>query len=131
MTRAVFHSIVRQGNLNNRQRGVGGVISFENGQICQIIEGPDAAVRALYAYIEKDPRHSNVTLLSVRSIKNRFNMDVGLAIGGAMDLAARSQALAIHYHEVETDKSRDIYKSGQSIAFIMNEAGKARPRRSA
>ncbi|MCO5146164.1 MAG: BLUF domain-containing protein [Aquamicrobium sp.] len=45
----------------NRAHGITGVLALEDRRMCQILEGPDAAVAALFRSIGRDPRHSGVT----------------------------------------------------------------------
>ncbi len=45
----------------NRAHGITGVLAFEDRRACQILEGPEAAVEALFGSISRDPRHAGVT----------------------------------------------------------------------
>lgn len=58
-------AIVASSQRNNPARGVTGILVVA-GEVCfQLLEGPAAAVTALYAKIERDPRHDRVLILSV------------------------------------------------------------------
>jgi len=44
----------------NKARGITGILAIEGRRVCQILEGGDAEVEALFASIQRDPRHSGV-----------------------------------------------------------------------
>ena len=48
---------------NNPRAGVTGQLLYKDGNFMQLIEGDEAAVRALFARIERDPRHGGVIVL--------------------------------------------------------------------
>jgi len=54
----------------NQSRGITGMLALEGQRVCQILEGPDDAVNALYASIRHDPRHSGVAELVNASINS-------------------------------------------------------------
>ena len=47
----------------NKAHGITGVLALEDRRVCQILEGPEAAVAALFRAIGNDPRHTGVTEL--------------------------------------------------------------------
>ena len=63
-------SIVRGAASNNARMRIGGELCFDagSGTVVQVLEGPAAAVRALYAKICGDLRHEHCTLLTVEQI---------------------------------------------------------------
>jgi hypothetical protein len=48
----------------NRYKNITGVLAIEDNRVCQILEGPEAELSALYKRIESDTRHAGVTLLT-------------------------------------------------------------------
>ena len=48
---------------NNAGLGVTGMLLYKDGNFMQVLEGEEATVRALYARIDRDPRHRNTLLL--------------------------------------------------------------------
>lgn len=48
----------------NRAHGISGLLLYRNGRFIQFLEGPEDAVRSLYAAIERDPRHVGVRTLN-------------------------------------------------------------------
>ncbi|HKK18871.1 MAG TPA: BLUF domain-containing protein [Opitutales bacterium] len=55
----------------NAARKITGLLLHSDGNIIQVIEGPEAAAQALYKKIASDSRHRGVTLISGRSIEKR------------------------------------------------------------
>ena len=47
----------------NKAHGITGVLAFEERRVCQILEGPEAEIEALFRAIVADPRHSGVVEL--------------------------------------------------------------------
>lgn len=58
---------------NNAALGVTGMLLYKDGNFMQVLEGDEATVRALYARIERDPRHRGLlTLLQGTSDEREF-----------------------------------------------------------
>ena len=60
--------ILAKSRINNRRNGLVGVLYFGNGCFFQCLEGEEATVDALYARLQSDNRHKDVTLFSRKSI---------------------------------------------------------------
>ena len=56
-------NILRVARVNNASRGVTGALLLYDGWFAQVLEGPEAAVRALFDRIAEDKRHNGVELL--------------------------------------------------------------------
>lgn len=55
----------------NASRKITGLLLHSDGNIIQVIEGPEPAAKALYDKISGDRRHRGVTLISSKSIEKR------------------------------------------------------------
>ena len=55
----------------NVENDITGMLLYRGGNIIQVIEGEDEAVKQLYKNIKTDPRHKDVTLLSQDPIAKR------------------------------------------------------------
>lgn len=60
--------ILMQSRKNNPANGLVGALYFADGCFFQCLEGPTEAVDALYARLHKDPRHSDLKVLSRNTI---------------------------------------------------------------
>ena len=56
----------------NAVDGITSVTLYVRGNIIQVLEGQQEAVEALYARIEKDPQHTNVSKVLSRPIQKRL-----------------------------------------------------------
>ena len=56
---------------NNKGRQICGALVLSDEWFVQVLEGDEAAVRELFARIERDPRHDSVALLDTRSVDDR------------------------------------------------------------
>jgi len=64
---------------NNPKRGITGVLITHAGWFLQVLEGPAEEVSGLVSQIEADPRHSNVLLLRLSSVRSRDFGDWSMA----------------------------------------------------
>ena len=55
----------------NAAAGITGLLLYSDGGFLQMLEGPRAAVESLYASIEHDTRHDEVTLVRAREQRER------------------------------------------------------------
>jgi hypothetical protein len=66
--------ILEMSRKNNRKHKVTGCLVYHNDQFAQILEGDKQSVNDLYKKIEKDTRHTCVTLITMGEISQRtFN----------------------------------------------------------
>lgn len=57
---------------NNARLGLTGMLLYAEGSFFQVLEGPAEVVDALYAKIERDQRHQQVTLIIREPIPRRY-----------------------------------------------------------
>jgi hypothetical protein len=65
----------------NGQHQITGLLLYSNGQFVQVIEGPEVEVRALYARIQQDARHTQVVTISDGPGPQRWFADWRMAFG--------------------------------------------------
>jgi Sensors of blue-light using FAD len=68
-------SILDKSQKNNRASGITGILLYFNGNIIQVLEGPEEIVKSLYQTISHDHRHSNVINLLSQPIEQRSFSD--------------------------------------------------------
>ncbi len=87
--REAIDQILAASQKNNAAAGVTGALMFTNGLFAQVLEGPLAAVEAVFERIQLDERHANVQLLSFLPTNARQFSNWAMAfVGGAeADLA--------------------------------------------
>lgn len=64
-------TLVERAAERNGRDGVSGVLLLNRGYVMQVLEGPEAPVRACFERIRTDPRHNDVTLIALHAIRDR------------------------------------------------------------
>ncbi|GGK96957.1 hypothetical protein JOE58_003256 [Curtobacterium luteum] len=64
-------SLLDQSRRSNEREDVTGVLLFRNGYFLQLLEGPDAAVRAKLDRIKHDDRHAKVRVILEDHVEER------------------------------------------------------------
>lgn len=67
--------ILIQSRRNNAHANIGGVLYFGDGHFFQALEGDRQAVNQAYQRITADTRHRDVTILSLKTVSERFFAD--------------------------------------------------------
>lgn len=62
--------ILRKSQINNQRKQISGLLVFRDGQYLQLLEGPTAAVDALFAVISQDPRHHDIQVIDQRLVES-------------------------------------------------------------
>jgi hypothetical protein len=83
----------------NAKHEITGCLMYHNHRFIQILEGEEKIVRELYASIEKDPRHTQVTLM---------------ATGKKVDRLFESWSMA--FHQLGETKASEMDK----VIFVQN-----------
>jgi hypothetical protein len=68
----VLGRLFSEARRNNKERQITGALLVHGDWFVQVLEGEEAAVRELYARIERDVRHERVALLDTRTVDHRF-----------------------------------------------------------
>ena len=63
--------ILRKSRINNRAKNIVGALYFGNGYFFQCLEGDESTLMALYETLKKDPRHTDLQIISMTPISTR------------------------------------------------------------
>ena len=74
-----LRTLLNQARANNEQQGLTGILLYHAGQFMQLLEGPPAAVHAVYSQIAQDPRHTSIIKLADKSVESRSFPDWSMA----------------------------------------------------
>ncbi len=76
-----IQDILAKSRVNNRKVDVTGALLYNAGSFAQVLEGPLAAVEGRFEVIQRDTRHSDVTVIEIGPISDRQfgNWSMGLA----------------------------------------------------
>jgi len=66
----------------NEARKLSGVLLYTEGNIIQVLEGPKDTVKALFAKIRKDTRHTGLLIISQKVIEQRDFPNFGMGFVG-------------------------------------------------
>jgi hypothetical protein len=83
-------------HLRNAPLGITGMLLYKDGNVMQVLEGDEAAVRKLYAKIMRDPRHRGVLTLIQGPVEDRQFPDWSM---GFRDLTAGDMEGTPGYNE--------------------------------
>ena len=81
--------LLQQSRRNNERLGITGMLLYKDGDFMQVIEGEEPAVRALYARIERDPRHGGSTVLLEEPAQTRLFGEWAMGFREARDAELR------------------------------------------
>ena len=87
---AAIAEILAVSRRNNGRVGVSGALLFNGGSFAQVLEGPREAVEATFERIQRDPRHSEVSVLQCEAVAARGFPHWSMAFAGH---SARGRAL--------------------------------------
>lgn len=100
--RADIESILAASRRNNERSGVTGLLLFVHGVFAQVLEGEPETVEAVYGKIAADSRHSDVEILSDKTVARRTFSDWSMAyLETTADDLARSAGLDQLFEEPE------------------------------
>jgi hypothetical protein len=58
-----LHALLTRCRDRNGADGITGMLLYKDGNFLQLLEGDEATVRATFARVQRDPRHTQVTVL--------------------------------------------------------------------
>ncbi len=81
--------IVDAARSHNEKMGITGALAATQDHFAQLLEGPSAALDELMEKIERDPRHTEITVLRVDAIWRRRLAGWSMAYAGTSSYVAR------------------------------------------
>ena len=72
LSRGELDELTVQARQRNRSLGITGMLLFDNGRFLQTLEGPPAAVAAVWESIQRDPRHGQLEVLTEHLVSSRL-----------------------------------------------------------
>ncbi len=108
---------------NNQRTGITGLILFNGFNFMQCIEGERAAAHDCLRRIERDDRHSGMTIISQRELPARQFTQWRMA-GPSLPVQsgfADAELMDLLYHEAVTEATRTQFESFLSFGFRKSE----------
>lgn len=112
-------TILSSSKKNNSAIEVTGALFYSGGYFCQVLEGPMKPLVELYARINKDNRHSGVTLLHFHKADKRLFSEWSMAFAGI--------ERKLHFSINEIKESREILddvalkEKGRELVTFLDE----------
>ncbi len=89
---AELHSILDSARTNNAKAGVTGALLYNSGNFAQVLEGPVSEVSRIFEKIQRDMRHSEVTIVQSGPAEERQFPDWSMAFSASAAAAATPNA---------------------------------------
>jgi hypothetical protein len=100
----------------NAQAGLTGLLLYKGGNIIQVIEGEEQAVRALFERIKNDSRHRGVIVLAQEAIQERSFPRWGM---GFRDLNSTSLREFPEYDQFMNTPFTELATPSQSLKLLL------------
>ncbi len=78
-TKPQLRELLTRSQENNGRMEITGLLLYGGGNFMQVVEGPEASVRALYDIVCKDPRHKDIYTLLEEPLAQREFPDWSMA----------------------------------------------------
>ncbi|MDP9170959.1 MAG: BLUF domain-containing protein [Acidobacteriota bacterium] len=89
-----LHDILASARRNNGAAGVSGALLYNAGSFAQILEGPLRAIERVFEVIQRDPRHTDVTVIQSGRVVERQFPDWSMAFAGNSSMEGTPVATA-------------------------------------
>jgi FAD-dependent sensor of blue light len=110
---------------NNKGQGITGALLLFEDWFVQVLEGDEAAVRALFAHIERDPRHREVTLRETQPSAPR--VFARWAMARVSDDGEPDIPLIAHTDGISPAAGRRTTPEQEELLDVMREAARSAP----
>lgn len=107
---------------NNKRQNISGALLMSDECFVQVLEGDENAVRALFAHIEKDPRHDSVAVIEADQVDGRVFSRWAMAKvaeDGEPDIP-----LIAHQDGISPASSRGTTPDQESLLDVMRAAAR-------
>ncbi len=124
---AAVGGILAASKRNNARVGVTGALLFNAGSFAQVLEGPRAAVETTFERIQRDARHSDVSVLQCEPVAERGFPNWSMAFVGQ---SARGRALwegIAHRSDFDLSRVEGDKLFATLLAIVKAEEGDAAP----
>ncbi len=86
-TQSDLDALVARARIRNKQHGVTGMLLYEGGRFLQTLEGPPEDLDTIWSSIQRDERHSDITVLTHHLVSSRLFSDWSLLLYRKFDEA--------------------------------------------
>ena len=120
--------LLRIARERNTAAEISGMLLYHSGSFLQVLEGPEKQVDALYAKVQKDPRHNKCLLILRRTIQEKEFENWSMGFVDMAQVAARFEGFidyADQLKDMTLDETgaRNFLKKFQEGAWRRSESG--------
>lgn len=101
MSTSELTEILRLAREKNEKQDISGMLVYHGGSFLQVLEGPETAVNALFAKIEKDPRHGEINVLYRDTIPEKEFEDWSMGYIDVAGEAAQAEGYVDYMRDLE------------------------------
>ena len=121
ITPEFLKGILEKSDRNNSRDQITGFLAERAGYFLQLLEGPEALVRACYARVQSDPRHSQIVLQGEAMADQRLMPNWG---HGYVEIAEGKGATEDLLTLFDLGRAGKMYSSPKSLHFILKQFAK-------
>ena len=119
MLPAELDAILEVARENNRPREITGLLIYHDAQFLQALEGPGRHVKAVFARIKADRRHTGCLTLESRAVESRLFGDWSMAYRRASKFSAAQKKNFLELTSVRSQlATRDPNKDARTPILI-------------
>ncbi len=89
-----LQNILTKARANNAAAAIIGALLYSAGSFAQVLEGRLAAIERVFEVIQRDSRHSEVTVVQIGPISGRQFPEWSMALAGKSSVECRQDTLA-------------------------------------
>ncbi len=111
-----IENILATAHQNNPAKGITGALLYSGGFFCQVIEGAQEEIEALFESIQMDDRHSDVTILHFEKIDVRGFDEWAMAFAGI------EEAMRFDLEQIKASKDELAMQDvGRDLAKVLED----------
>ena len=121
LTETLLNEILQKARPFNDAHAITGFLVAREGYFLQVIEGDESEVRALFAKIRKDPRHSEVVMQAEVRLSDRLFPGWSMARVDQFRAADTANSLLELF---EAGRKGEVHRSADALLLMVRKFGK-------
>lgn len=105
---------------NNKQAGVTGILMFKFGKFMQFLEGPESEVRRIFSVIQKDPRHTNIEVLTEGIIPKRQFSDWHMRYTPLSEIQSNCGIIFWKLYDLTSSAGDALESASKTLAMLLS-----------
>ncbi|WP_130733688.1 BLUF domain-containing protein [Flavobacterium sp. J27] len=106
-TKEDINQLLEKSRDNNQKNEITGLLLYSDGNILQIIEGKQKALKKLYSKIIMDPRHKHIIKVFEGKVTNRIYPNWKMAFNGVQKETIETKEIVTYQDDFSTITNKD------------------------